>query len=73
MATTSETAAQPLRISASEFRKRFKAGEPATILDARSSQAWGSSHEKIRGAVRIDADHLQVNSAWPRDRFTVVY
>jgi hypothetical protein len=60
-------------MSAEEVVARMGAGQPVTALDARSPQAWGESRLKVRGAIRIDRDHLAIDPSWPRDRLTVVY
>jgi hypothetical protein len=65
--------AQPSRMSAEEVVARLEAGEPVTVLDARSPQAWGESRLKVRGAIRIDRDCLRIDASWPKDRLTVVY
>jgi hypothetical protein len=73
MSAPSHTAAQTLRISAADAKRRLESGEPATILDMRNSQAWASSPQKITGAVRVDPAHFQIDPSWPKDRFTLVY
>jgi hypothetical protein len=62
-----------LRISAEDAKRRLEAREPATILDVRKPQAWGSSAVQITGAVRVAPDHVQIDAAWPRAQFTLVY
>jgi rhodanese-related sulfurtransferase len=66
-------ATQPIRISAEEVAARMDAGQPVTVLDARSPQAWRESRLKVRGDVRIDRDRLHIDPSWPKDRLTVVY
>jgi hypothetical protein len=39
-------------MSAEEVAARTEAGQPVTVLDARSPQAWGESRQKVRGAIR---------------------
>lgn len=60
-------------MSAEEVAAQLKVGQPVTVLDARSSQAWSASHLKVRGAIRIDRDHLHIASSWPKHRLTIVY
>jgi hypothetical protein len=73
MAVSESGDAQPSRMSAEEVAARLEEGEPVTVLDARSPQAWGESRLKVRGAIRIDRDHLALDPSWPKDRLTVVY
>ena len=73
MATVSQTVTPPARISAEDAKRRLEAGEPATILDVRNPQVWGSSNVKIRGAIRLDANQPRVDPAWPKNQLTVVY
>jgi len=63
----------PIRISAEEVVARLQAGQPMTVLDARSRQAWSESRLRLRGDLRIDRDHLHIDPSWPKDRLTVVY
>jgi hypothetical protein len=63
----------PIRISAEEVVARLQAGQPMTVLDARSRQAWSESRLRLRGDLRIDRDHLHIDLSWPKDRLTVVY
>jgi hypothetical protein len=65
--------AQPYRIGAEEVAARMATGEPMTVLDARSPEAWRDSPLRVRGDVRIDRDRLRIDPAWPRDRFMVAY
>ncbi|HVS38263.1 MAG TPA: rhodanese-like domain-containing protein [Gemmataceae bacterium] len=73
MATLQSASAQPIRISAEEAAARMAAGQPMTVLDARSPEAWSESRQRVRGAVRVDRDHLRIEPSWPKDRLTVVY
>ncbi len=72
MAVTTQTG-ESLRMSPEEAKRRLEAGGPATALDARNPQVWESSPVKMRGAIRVDPDHLRIDPAWPKDRFTLVY
>ena len=73
MATASQTATQGPRISAEDAKRRLEGGEPATVLDVRNPNAWGSSNVKIRGAVRSDPQQPRFDPAWPKNRLTFVY
>ncbi len=73
MSTTNRVSNRLLRIDAQELKRRMDAGEPVTVLDARAPQAWDASDRKIRGAVRMPADNLHIDAAWPKDRLTVAY
>ena len=66
-------APRPHRIDAEEAVGRLEAGQPVTILDARSEQAWFDSGLRVRGDVRIGAGPFRIDPAWPRDRLTVAY
>jgi rhodanese-related sulfurtransferase len=56
-----------------DFISLVRSGKPVTILDVRSPKAWDSSDVKIQGAVRVDAEHPQVDPSWPKDHLTIVY
>jgi len=66
-------ASLPSRISVEKVVARMKAGEPMTVLDARSPKDWTESPLKVRGDIRIDRDRLHSDPSWPKDRLTVVY
>jgi hypothetical protein len=72
MAATTETQSVP-RVGVEDLKEWVDAGRPATILDARGSQAWDSTNVKIRGAIRVDPKAFRVDPAWPKDQMTVVY
>ncbi len=61
------------RIAAAELRVLLASGQPVTVLDARSTEAWDANGVRIPGAVRLGDDGLRVDPAWPRARLTVVY
>lgn len=49
----------PPRITAEEVLRRMHRGEPVTIVDTRSPEAWEKSDRKIRGAIRVPASELE--------------
>jgi hypothetical protein len=59
-----------LRIGVDDFKQRFEAGEPITVLDARNREPWDSSPVKIQGAMRWTG---RVDPTWPKRQLTVVY
>jgi hypothetical protein len=61
------------RISAQAAANHVETGQPVTILDARSLQAWIESPLKVRGAIRIDREHFRIDPSWPKNQLTVVY
>jgi rhodanese-related sulfurtransferase len=61
------------RIEAAELRTRLASGQPITVLDARSPEAWNASRVRIPGATHLEGDEVRVDPSWPRDRLTVVY
>jgi hypothetical protein len=73
MAALEPVGAQPYRISAEEVAARLEAGQPITVLDARSRQAWTDSGLRVRDDIRVDRNHLRIEPSWPKDRLTVVY
>ena len=73
MSTPIQTSGQSLRIDPEGFKVRMESGEPVTVLDARGHQVWEASPDKIRGAIRINPAHFQIDPSWPRDQLTVVY
>jgi rhodanese-related sulfurtransferase len=66
-------AALGLRIEPQELKARLDAGEQATILDARSADAYDTSDQRIPGDIRISPDQIRIDPSWPKDRLTVVY
>lgn len=73
MTKRQETVAEEVRISPEEVKTRMLSGVPITMLDARNDKAWQSSTIKIRGADRIPPADGHLDTAWPKDRLTVVY
>ena len=73
MAATTQTVAPPLRISVDDLKRRLDAWESATLLDARTPDAWKSSDVKMQGAVRVDGPQVHADPSWPKDRLTVAY
>ena len=63
----------PILMKARDVVSRITAGEKATLLDTRSDEAWNSSDEKAKGAVRVPHDRVPSDLPWPRDRFLVSY
>jgi rhodanese-related sulfurtransferase len=48
--------------------------QPLTFIDSRNPIAWGSSHTKLPGAIRIPIDDVERHlPSLPRDRRLVVY
>lgn len=47
-----------IRITAEDVKARLDRGERVILVDSRNRQAWGSAHEKLRGAVRVPADEV---------------
>lgn len=61
------------KIGAHEVKRMIDAGDPVTILDARSPNAYDGSDERIGNDVRVDPQKFQVDQSWPKDRPIVVY
>ena len=61
-------------ISVSEAKEMLDRGDKPVFVDSRNPDAWGSSKEKIPGAIRVPvdevADHL---GEIPRDRMAITY
>ena len=73
MTESRTSVSKPIRISAEEVLAHIREGQPLTVLDARSQQAWSEGRQRVRGDIRIDRDHLHIDPTWPKDRLTVVY
>lgn len=64
----------PLRITPEELARRLERGDPLTIVDARSAEAWSKAREQIPGSVRVSPDDADAAIASvPRDREVVTY
>jgi rhodanese-related sulfurtransferase len=66
------TVAAP-RVEPMVLLAQMESGESMAVLDARSNDTWAASTLRIRGDVRIDRDHLQVDPSWSKDELIVVY
>ena len=67
------SASTDLKITARDVVALLQTGEPITILDVRSEDAWNASAEKARGAVRMRVWALPDAPPWPKDSLTVAY
>ena len=64
----------PEPLTASAAKEALDAGEPIVFVDARNPTAWGSSQEKLPGAIRIPVDEVRPHLAEiPRGALTVTY
>jgi rhodanese-related sulfurtransferase len=64
----------PTPISAAEAKAMLDRGDRVTFVDARNSVAWGSSNDKLPGAVRVPVDEVDEHlSEIPRDRMAITY
>jgi rhodanese-related sulfurtransferase len=62
------------RINATELKRRLDAGEPTTVLDTRSLDAWNSADEQIPGSVRVPPDEVDDHlSDIPQTGLVVAY
>jgi rhodanese-related sulfurtransferase len=62
------------RITVDEVRERLARGEPLTIVDARSAEAWAKAETQIPGSVRVPPDDVAGRAEHvPRDRAVVTY
>jgi rhodanese-related sulfurtransferase len=62
------------RITVDEVRERLARGEPLTVVDARSAEAWGKAETQIPGSVRVPPDDVAGHvDQVPRDRAVVTY
>ena len=62
------------RITVDEVRERLARGEPLTIVDARSADAWENAETQIPGSVRVPPDDVAGHVAQvPRERAIVTY
>ncbi len=64
---------ESLRMTAADVKRKLDAGERITFLDTRGPQAWESSDQKVRGAIRVDANAVRVDPHWPKDQLMVAY
>lgn len=51
------------RITVQELKAKMDKGESVVVLDVRTTGSWMSSHEKIKGAVRISINALEARLA----------
>jgi rhodanese-related sulfurtransferase len=62
------------RITVDEVRERLARGEPLTIVDARSAEAWGKAETQIPGSVRVPPDDVAGHvDQVPSERAIVTY
>jgi len=62
------------RITVDEVRERLARGEPLTIVDARSAEAWGKAETQIPGSVRVPPDDVAGHvDQVPPERAIVTY
>ena len=62
------------RVTPEEIRERLARKEQLTFVDARNSEAWSESDEKLPGAIRIPADEVAKHVGdLPRDRTIITY
>jgi rhodanese-related sulfurtransferase len=62
------------RITVDEVRERLARGEPLTIVDARSADAWENAETQIPGSVRVPPDDVAGHVGQvPRERAIVTY
>ncbi len=73
MATASSTTEKTPRMSAADAKARWETGQPMTILDARSDDAYDASESRIKGDLRVDPHDLEIDPSWPREQLTLVY
>jgi rhodanese-related sulfurtransferase len=52
-------------ISAAELKEKLAGGEPVTVIDLRSANAYASSDGKVRGAIHIKERRLRARLALP--------
>jgi rhodanese-related sulfurtransferase len=53
----------PEPLTASAAKEMLDNGEPIVFVDSRNPTAWGSSQEKLPGAVRIPVDEVREHLA----------
>jgi rhodanese-related sulfurtransferase len=69
-----ETNPNPSPLTVDEVKGLLAREEPLTFIDSRNPIAWGSSHGKLPGAIRIAIDDVERHlPSLPRDRRLVVY
>jgi rhodanese-related sulfurtransferase len=62
------------KLTPAEVMRRMNAGEPMQLVDSRSANAWGSSDEKLPGAIRVPPDDIEAHAATlPKGRPIVTY
>jgi rhodanese-related sulfurtransferase len=62
------------KISINEVKDLMEKGREVTVVDSRSTDAWGESNVKAKGAVRIPPDDIErhIEGVAPKE-FVVVY
>ena len=64
----------PTPINAAEAKEMFDRGDRVTFVDARNPVAWGSSKDRLPGAIRVPVDEVDAHLAEiPRDRMAITY
>lgn len=67
-----EMSASP--ISADQAKEMLDRGDPIVFVDARNPVAWGSSREKLPGAVRVPIDEVDAHlGEIPSDATAITY
>jgi rhodanese-related sulfurtransferase len=62
------------RISVNEVKRLLDAGQPLTLIDARSPDAWAKSDVQLPGSIRVPPDEvLDRVGQIPRDRLVITY
>ena len=61
-------------ISADQAKEMLDRGDPIVFVDARNPVAWGSSKEKLPGAVRVPIDEVDAHLCEiPSDATAITY
>ena len=61
-------------ISAEQAKEMLDRGDPIVWVDARNPVAWGSSKDKLPGAVRVPVDEVDAHlNEIPRDATAITY
>ena len=67
-------ATEVTRVTVEEIKQRMERGERFTFLDTRNEKAWGESHEKLPGAIRVTPDEAERRLLeLPRNRAIITY
>ena len=64
----------PEPLSATNAKQMRDSGQPIVFVDARNPVAWGSSQQKLPGAIRIPVDEVRQHlGEIPRGATVVTY